>query len=368
MIEGAKAGLTHLVLDIHNTMGKDMIPSDLSDEFESHANRFDAYANSIPCHLMQPIDYPDGIKERVFDTAAFQTDVLSNIFRFGVKQEPTCRKAIKTVISNGEYMSYGYKAIGRALDKINTEVAANVKEKIESLLDHNSFVDGELPLEEGKINIFDLSKYDTHSQIIIAELLLHYIWRRRIAGKIPPLFICIDEFQNIGMRRDGILSTILAEGRRFGLSTLLLTQSLKIHFNDAQIKLLMQSTYKYFFRPSEADLKEIAALIDPHAITDTILTLHDLKRGEFILCGPKYLNGNLETDPIKVTPGKTMPTEVITDMELRSNPSEASHKACQDVQCELHPKRRLDINKSKLSNPAKTSNDIEGVVESELRS
>lgn len=304
MISGAEIGNTYLVLDCHNTMSPDMIPDDLKEEFEKKTVRFNAYENSIPCHLMSPLDYPDGIRERVFDTAAFQTEVLSNIYRFGIKQEPVCRSAIKAVISRGTFSEEGYRAVGKALDDINTEVSMNVKEKIESLLDHNVFVEGDFPLEEGRINVFDLYRYDLHSQIIIAELLLHYVWRQRIAGLLPPLFIVIDEFQNIGMRKDGILSTILAEGRRFGINAILLTQSMRIHFTAAQVKLLMQPTYKFFFKPSEADLKEFADIIDPHAVTDSILALRDLECGECIVCGPKYMNGKLINKPLKVVPCK----------------------------------------------------------------
>lgn len=179
-------------------------------------------------------------------------------------------------------------------------MAESAADRLESLFEHNAFVDGDLPLEPGKINMFDLSKYVHRDQIIIAELLLYYIFRRRYVGKDSPLFICIDEFQNIGMRKDGILSTILAEGRRLGINTILITQSMKIHFNEAQIKLIMQSAYKFFFRPSEADAVEFAKVLGAYAVSRYFAELNALKTGEFILIGPVLRNGYRDSSPIKV--------------------------------------------------------------------
>ena len=297
----ADAGQTVLVLDIHRTMAVEMIPAELADAFEARTNRFDAYCNPIPCHLMEQLQYPKSVVEKKCDTASFITETISDVHRLGDRQFRLCKAAIKQVIQNESFKTFGIKALAEELFKCGKkDVADSVADRLESLFEHNAFVDGDLPLEPGKINVFDLSKYVHRDQIIIAELLLYYIFRRRYVGKGTPLFICIDEFQNIGMKKDGILSTILAEGRRLGINTILITQSMKIHFNEAQIKVIMQSAYKFFFRPSEADAVEFAKILGAYSVSRYLAELNTLKIGEFLLSGPVLGNGYESNCPIKI--------------------------------------------------------------------
>ena len=126
-------------------------------------------------------------------------------------------------------------------------------------------------------------------------------------GKGRPLPIVLDEIQNLDSRLDAPLAKILTEGRKFGLSAILATQTLSNLPQEARDR-LFQATHKLFFKPAETELKEYASIL-ANATHDKLDIWKDrlskLNKGECYSLGPTL---NMKTDsleekpfPIKIT-------------------------------------------------------------------
>lgn len=296
LMQLAEAGKTVYMLDIHNTMCPDQIYGPYRSRFESLAIRHDGYKGDIPCGLLTPATYPDGTVEAACDVAGALAEIITTNYSFGSSQYTELSSALEDVIETGSYLRSGFQAIETALLS-GGKVAQGVARRLRSLFRHNVFCDGNLPLAPGKINIMDLSKYDPRTQTIISEILLYNLWHGISTGSQREIFVSIDEFQNIGMKKSGILSKMLAEGRKYGLNLILITQSLGIHFSSSQQKLLCQARYKLFFRPSEADAKQVASLLSSSELPSScVRILNNLKTGECLISGPVYIGD--ESQPI----------------------------------------------------------------------
>ena len=287
----AAAGYPVLAIDIHSTLAKEQIYPAFTETFEALVDRIDGYTTPIPCHLLKPKIYSDGTAERPYDRANSLADLVVNNYGFGVAQYSELADAFEFVISNGNYKRNGLAAVGRALKDSSAKSAKTVSQRLSALFRHDPFIDGDLPINPGRITVLDLSKFDPRTQRILAEFILFTVWHETVTSSNPsPLFILIDEFQHVGMGKDGILSKILAEGRKYGLNCILITQSLDIYFKSPTQKLLCQARYKFFFRPSEADVKRFAALIG-NSSSDVCRALKHLPVGHCLVTGPFIVGG-----------------------------------------------------------------------------
>jgi DNA phosphorothioation-dependent restriction protein DptH len=75
-----------------------------------------------------------------------------------------------------------------------------------------------------------------------------------------PLPIVLDEIQNLDHSLNAPLSKMLTEGRKFGISAILATQTLSNLPQEARDRLFM-ATHKLFFKPAETELKEYATIL-----------------------------------------------------------------------------------------------------------
>lgn len=98
---------------------------------------------------------------------------------------------------------------------------------------------------------------DTCAQVtayLISFFLLCRQKRRfRNAGKMNRVFIIIDEFQVLDCDRRSIIGTCLAEGQKYGLALILITQFLHGNFSDAVISQLKQGGFRFYFRLTEEE-------------------------------------------------------------------------------------------------------------------
>ncbi len=126
-----------------------------------------------------------------------------------------------------------------------------------------------------------------------------------LANKINPLVL--DEIQNLDHRLSSPLAKILTEGRKFGLSMILATQTLS-NLHPEERDRLFQASQKLFFKPAETEVREYARVLE-HSTNEKaelwIKRLSSLGKGECYAFGPALnpSNGNLEEKafPIKIT-------------------------------------------------------------------
>lgn len=133
-------------------------------------------------------------------------------------------------------------------------------------------------------NIFQLAGMDMYSGRLITEFILWdlYGYLQSKGKKTDPKVIVLDEVQNLDHKEGSPLSKYLREGRKFGLSLILATQTMSNMRKDERDR-MFQAEHKLFFKPADTELKafaDIAALATRQKVDDWIRKLSSLSKGE----------------------------------------------------------------------------------------
>ena len=317
VMELVREGFNVVILDIRNTMVPGQVFKPFREEFESMEYRVDAFATPIPTDIFTPIIYPDGVKESPEDLSEQLADILSRVYRLGVRQRACIRIAALRAIKDEAFSTKGFKALEEYLLLLNDKVASGVAEKLSPLFFHNSLRQGDDLIKAGRVNIINLSKYTKNAQRSITELYLAAVWRKAQYVGIGPTYIVVDEFQNLRLTNDSILTEVATEGRKFNLSLILSTQSMSIDLKGDLKRKILQNAYQLYFRPSDVDCSEVAKAIDPAHVSNWILELKKLSVGEFVLCGKYEIESEEYSDPILIYPSNKFVNKEINTSEGR---------------------------------------------------
>jgi len=139
------------------------------------------------------------------------------------------------------------------------------------------------------------------SEFILWDL---YAYACNKGTKHNPLPVVLDEVQNLDHRLDSPLGKMLTEGRKYGLSLILATQTLSNLKKDEQDR-LFQAAHKLFFAPAETEIKKYAEILEITVKNSTrqqwVDVLSSLKKGQCLSVG-YHLNesGTLELGVKKV--------------------------------------------------------------------
>ncbi|NCD34551.1 MAG: ATP-binding protein [Spartobacteria bacterium] len=146
-------------------------------------------------------------------------------------------------------------------------------------------------------NIFQLAGMDMYSARLITEFILWDLYGhlQSKGKKTDPKVIVLDEVQNLDHQEGSPLSKYLREGRKFGLSLILATQTMSNMKKDERDRMFM-AEHKLFFKPADTELKafaDVAALATRQKVDDWIRKLSTLSKGECYSIG-KTLDANGE--------------------------------------------------------------------------
>jgi len=302
-IEIAVQGGTVVMFDHRQVLGVDEIFWKYREEFYAYLHEIDAYENGIPCRLFEPLTHPDGIREHPVDIICALIDALDRTLKFGCTQKTALRLAVTYMIEDGTYEKEGFKALDKALERVDIPVAETVRDKLYLLTVHNIFHSGESFIQKGKINVIRLSKFDLGTQETVVEMVLSYIWRLAATNyfKRNELFLFVDEFQNLPSGRRSSLAQMLSEGRKFGINLILATQRLPQSNATEVHRRLMQAGLILYFRPSADQIRTAAKLIDPENVKDWMKVLQDLGKGEFVASGALEISGHRIRCPLRIS-------------------------------------------------------------------
>ena len=156
-----------------------------------------------------------------------------------------------------------------------------------SPLQEIQFLSGMDICEDGKypsMTILQLSNYPEIQRKFLVEFFTEMFWVEARMGKGRADIIALDEFQNLDLSPGMALSSMLREGRKFGLSVYLSSQFVAGYDNEA-VSTLMQAANKIFFHPCDNDLRMIANFIDPTSPNTWRSILKKLHKGEAVLSG-----------------------------------------------------------------------------------
>lgn len=299
-----QSGNTVIVLDISRNHSEKDIFVPILYEYKQHLNRIDAVKDGVGINLLNPISKQQGESESYVNLVNSNVYAFSSAQRMGVRQQAILREAIEMAIvsKNKNHNLSDEDALHMAFSaKEKNTKWQMVYQRLWTILNCGALKSGEKHTQGQKINILDLSGLDILSAETLAEAGLSYFWRMAYNHGFPKDFgkvtIVVDEFQHLSVKVHSALSTILREGRKFGLTLLLTTQSLNI-FSNAELSMLNQAAIHLYFHPADNDLTQIAKLIDPSKKEYWRKQLTGLKRGQCLGVGSLEVNGNYIQRPL----------------------------------------------------------------------
>ncbi|MEZ8394577.1 DNA phosphorothioation-dependent restriction protein DptH [Vibrio cyclitrophicus] len=177
-----------------------------------------------------------------------------------------------------EVIEFGVQRYGRAyslqnmLDDLNEEETAGpaLASKLAPLVKSNLFSSESdkswkevFENEVHNSTIMQLASLNHDISMLCTEFLLWdlYSYACSYGSKDKPIPIVLDEVQNLDHRLESPLGKMLTEGRKFGVSLILATQTLSMLRKDEQDR-LFQASHKLFFAPAKTETKTYAKILE----------------------------------------------------------------------------------------------------------
>ncbi|WP_165855178.1 ATP-binding protein [Marinobacter sp. JSM 1782161] len=312
LLEMAKAKQNSLVIDY--TEG--FKPDQLEDEFKSVAapqSYIVKAGQKLPLdpfrRQSEEFDGVGSIPEKPFEVAKRIASIFTAVYSsLGEQQRSTLIRSIEQGVEAGNL------TLERLYDQLKDDEEDLLANKIMPLARTEPFGGAtENAWEEmfgdsqRTVKVLQLQSIDRDIQRLIIEFVLWDLWdfMKRKGSKKRPLPVVLDEVQNLDHRRGSPLEKYLREGRKFGASMILATQTLSNFSNDERDR-LFQAAHKLFFAPASTELKTYATIlrnmIPNSSMDDWATKLSALKKGECLSAGyERDPNGDLHVTVRKVS-------------------------------------------------------------------
>lgn len=155
------------------------------------------------------------------------------------------------------------------------------------------------------VQILQLRGLSLEIQRLITEFILWdlYDFAMNTGNKRRPIPVVLDEIQNLDHSDGSPIDKLIREGRKFGLSMILATQTTS-NFNQEQRDRLFLADHKLFFKPADTEVDKLSTLLGqntPITKSDWAQRLSKLGKGEcWSVGGVQTSSGALETKPLLV--------------------------------------------------------------------
>tara|TARA_Y100001001_G_scaffold45028_1_gene40107 strand:+ start:1600 stop:6948 length:5349 start_codon:yes stop_codon:yes gene_type:complete len=312
LLEMAKAKQNSLVIDYTDGFK----PDQLEDEFKSIAapqSYVVAAGQKLPLDPFKPqsaeFEGLGTIVEKPFEVAKRVASIFTAVYSsLGEQQKATLVDSIEQGVAAGDLtLESLYNQLkddeevllaNKIMPLARTEPFANANESAwpEIFNDHHRLV-----------KILQLYNIPPEIQRLIIEFVLWDLWdfMKRTGSKNRPLPVVLDEVQNLDHRSGSPLEKYLREGRKFGASMILATQTLS-NFSSEERDRLFQAAHKLFFAPASTELRTYATIlknmIPNSSAEDWATQLSALKKGECLSAGYEQRpNGDLRVIVRKVS-------------------------------------------------------------------
>jgi len=313
--ELGKKGINSLIVDYTNGFTNSQLEAIVKKELKTKQNiirnevlpinpfrKQCSYVDEIPLE-----DTPVQIAQRV-------SGVFAEVYSLGEQQKAAIYRAIIEGVKE-EGNSFNLEKLLDKLVSIQSErgpianSASTVINKIRPFIDMNPFGEEDpnswekLYLDNvSRCHIIQLAGFMKDAARLITEFsLIDLYWYYRAKGnKDMPRVIVLDEIQNLDHSLESPLGQFLTEGRKFGISLILATQTLSNLDKDEKDR-LFQASHKLFFRPADTEIRAFAQLLADVTNEKQELWLHRLsalKRGECYSLGHAFneVTGKLEVN------------------------------------------------------------------------
>ena len=244
------------------------------------------------------------IKQNANDVAKRIAGLFNAVYNIGDQQYSVLHRAIMDgVESLKEQMNLEQMLIvieEMANDKKFKASAQTLYNKLRPFVLDKPFSHGEKEFDWATIfqdkdplcNIFQLAGKDAYSQKLITEFILWdlYGFLQSKGNKNEPKVVVLDEVQNLDHQEESPLSKYLREGRKFGLSLMLATQTMSNMKKDEQDR-MFNAAHKLFFRPADTEIRsfaKIAASFTMQSQDEWVKKLSSLKKTECFSIGRTF--------------------------------------------------------------------------------
>jgi DNA phosphorothioation-dependent restriction protein DptH len=255
--------------------------------------------------------------EKTITTANRVMSVFHSVYGLGDQQKSTLYQAGKHGLELYKE-DMDLQRLVEILEQFETEGYS--KDSTISLLSKiRPFVDGEPFGKEdltGWRRFFEDKKHFAHiiqlagspkdfSTLVTEFTLIDLYWfARGVGNEQDPKVVVLDEIQNLDHRLGSPISLFLTEGRKFGLSMILATQTLRNLKEDARDR-LFQASHKLFFKPADTEVQEYARILERGTGESAALwirRLAALTKGECYSLGPSLnaVTNKLEEKALRI--------------------------------------------------------------------
>ncbi|EMK6905710.1 DNA phosphorothioation-dependent restriction protein DptH [Vibrio cholerae] len=221
---------------------------------------------------------------------------------------------LNEVIESGVQRYGSAYSLQNMLDDLNEEETAGpaLASKLAPLVKSNLFSSNSdkswsevFESQENGSTIMQLASLNHDISMLCTEFLLWdlYAYACSYGSKEKPLPIVLDEVQNLDHRLESPLGKMLTEGRKFGVSLILATQTLSMLRKDEQDR-LFQASHKLFFAPAKTETKTYAKILELSMPgtkqADWEKQLGELSKGQCLSVGYHLEKGQLKMSVKKV--------------------------------------------------------------------
>lgn len=294
-----RPAITVIVLDLNHTHTDDQIFKDIVEDYREKVNRIRIVDDGIRIDFCGNGMVSGESKSSWICRVNSVVAALCFGQRFGSKQVAALREAVVYAFEHEDDYAEHLKAIEAGLIQQKSSSALQVRAKLWTIFE--SGIIRKEPgkrIKEGKINIFDFSELDEITKSIMIELFLYDFWSKiqRHKPNFNRTALVLDEFQNLNLR---ILLGMLREGRKYGLSLLLATQTLATFSKDERA-VIGQAAIRLYFQPENSRLRTVAKDIFAEDADVYVKKLQELRVGQCIAVGDLEINGKGIHRPIVV--------------------------------------------------------------------
>lgn len=314
LAEMAAQGLHSLIVDYTDGF----LPGQVEPRFAEVANPKDHFVVTErlplnPFRRQRQVIDPSvpAIEESPYQVATRVASIFTSIYStIGDQQFPALIRVLENGIASDRAFS-----LKKLLERLPDEgqYGNSLASKLEPLIKASPFREGvesawaEMLAMPGRwVQVLQLKGLGREIQKMVTELALWdlYDYACSTGSKHRPIPVVLDEIQNLDHRSDSPIDKMLREGRKFGLSLILATQTAS-NFTQEQRDRLFQAGHKLFFKPADTEIERFAGLLAQstrESKGDWAQRLASLEKGKCWSLGPvPTSSGNLQDKPVLVS-------------------------------------------------------------------
>ncbi|MGN5882232.1 helicase HerA domain-containing protein [Staphylococcus simulans] len=318
LYEMSKNKIDSLVVDYTDGFLIPQLEDEFVEKLQDHLKPIYIYKDKLPINPFKrnTIDLGGLVVEETNDDIADRVvQIVDFVFSLGIQQSSLLKEHIRSGLDIfDEDLTFGI--IKQRLLDDESNHALTLHGRISNLLNKDPFAykDNAFSWKDifnfnGDVNIFQLKGYSPEIQKIITEFLLWdlYNFTEREGNKNYPIPVLLDEMQNLNHKTSSPTTKILKEGRKFGWSSWLATQSISSIKNaGGETDALYNAALQIHFAPPEDQIVSVSKTMATDKNTRQRIEeqLASLNKGQCLINGYALINNELKkvNEVVDITP------------------------------------------------------------------